>query len=332
MTFTATKRYALGKTIPLTFSGGSGGVPYSGSSSRVLAIGETQACSDPVYPGWFGLSKFSRDELYWSRQKASVPSDGFYWALGQNAPGGYAGAGVYDYATVRDIEQTYRSGPLTVGTGFVRSTVHGIYPGWGPTAVLGRFTKPGYPSVCVLGASWSSGFFDDNNTAPWLATGLGMMAHAALNAGALSNTIAFTDISHGSFGADDFMIMPAKAFWKFQYCNIVFDDLGGNDLSPGGVPPAGVVSNNQVLWNLAHVAGAQVIQMMMGMRTTSTSNCWFPANDQSHDTGFSAGATADQTNTALNTARAAGQVETLFDVAMSGINDSTDRWKWRRMA
>ena len=104
---------ATGLVIPLTFSG---------SSSVAMTAGQTQVCSDPVYPGWFGLTKFSRDEIYWSRQKGSVPSvdSQLVFPLSVASPGGYTGAGTYTFTRRTMLKQTYKSGAITTGTGWVQ--------------------------------------------------------------------------------------------------------------------------------------------------------------------------------------------------------------------
>ena len=112
-----------------------------------------------------------------------------------------------------------------------------------------------------------------------------MMAHAAVNAGAISNSIAFTSIAHAGFAASDFVGFPAKTFWPLQYCNIVFDDLAANDISNGNNNTT-IMGNAQTLWNKIHAVGAPVIQMMINMRTTSTDSCWFLGSDQTYITRF----------------------------------------------
>lgn len=58
-------------------------VYFSGSRTKVIADGDTDIQSDPVYPSSFGLTKFSKDEEYYIKGRVTG-SVNFYVPFGQN--------------------------------------------------------------------------------------------------------------------------------------------------------------------------------------------------------------------------------------------------------
>lgn len=314
---------ALVKTAPMA---------WSGSPTATILIDSTQNMSDPVFPAAFGLTKFSKDTLYWVRVKAQlgVSSDTQGWPIGIQAS--YTGAAgiIYPRANDSQASSVYGTGTLATPSGGGQTgSGSGTTNSFGPSAVIGRCLTPGNPSVAVLGASFSTGTGDQIPTP--LPTGIGMMAHAALNNGAISGTIPFTTIGHGSLGATNFVNpaqFPAKVFWPLQYANIAFVDLGANDIGPeqGPETPATVLSEQQQLWTLAKNAGALLVQMSMNQRTGSSNN-WDNAAGQTYDTNFGPGSNAATLNTLLSAQLADGAVSALFN-SQTGTTDPGDIWKW----
>ena len=303
-------------STPITFSGG-----------RTLAVapGAVNVHSDTL------TTSIVADQLYWERITATVPAPGVV-GIGAFTDPLFTGAITWFYDPVNNIDQVDGVGPLTRPTTPVTKA-----QGYGASAILGRCPESGHRSVVNVGASFSVGFDDPytwtgtacspDGTA--IAAGIGIMPHAAMNNGVITGTIPFTKITLGGTGATQSATWT-KSQAYFQYANILFDDMGANDIS-AGLTPAQIMTLHTDpttgLWTIARKAGVQrVVAMQMNQRTNST-NQWIDAAGQTPQTGFNTGQVGDQLNGLYATAQTAGTLD--GQLTLSGTQDPGNRWLWK---
>jgi hypothetical protein len=294
-------------------------ITFASSPGTTLATGAANVHSDTL------TANLPKDQLFWIRISATIPAAG-NWQFGPYTNANFAGAQTYLYPPANNIDQVYATGALTQPAQSVATTT-----GFGPSAILGHCTTPGNPAVINLGASFSTGLDDfavSTGGAPCAlsngstAAGIGMMSRAALNNGAISGTIPFMKIALGGTGAANALTWT-KSFNYFQYGNILFDDMGANDV-PGGTAST-IYNNNLQVWQNARAAGVQrVVVMQMNQRTVSTDN-WMTLANQTPQNGFNTGQVGDQLNTLYQNAPV-GTIDGQF--TLHATQDPTSRWLW----
>lgn len=306
-------KVALENTSPTTFTP----IKFGGLAGTTLADGASNQHSDTL------TISLVPNQLYWIRITGTIPAAGNL-PEGANTGINYAGTASYLYPPANDIDQVYATGAMTAPSGSLAQNY-----GYGPSAILGRCATAGHLAVANIGASWSVGNDDYQvssggaacaDSGNMIATGYGLMPHAALGAGgAISGAIPYTKITQGGSGAAEALTWT-KSVTYLQYANVLFDDMGANDV-PGGVA-ATIYNNNLQMWQNARAVGVErIVVMQMNQRTSSTDN-WATAANQTPGNGFNTGQVGDQINTMYQTAPIDGQL------TLATTQDSSTRWKW----
>ena len=276
---------------------------FNGLRSTTMAAGAFNVLSDPL------TITIAQNQLYWLRVTATQPGgvSGAIWQYNNFANALFAGADSEQYPQVQDIDQVDNVGVLTVPTNSIA-----LIQSFGPTAVLGRCPETGHPSVINVGASWSFGTDTSmlsatpgptgpacTDTGTRTATGQGLMGAAALKGGVVTDptgaipfikfviggSTAFQVINPPPTGPGFAWINKMQAY--FKYANILFDDMGANDIGNTGQTPATIYANNKTLWTSARASGVQkVVVMQMTPRTTDSVDHWATLANQLVDIGF----------------------------------------------
>lgn len=291
-------------TVPVTFEG-----EYSATLSR----GELQRKSDPLPASAFGLTKFSRDALYWVRITATIPSSGSFL---EGPSTGSAGAATYYCTPANNIDQVYSTGVLTAPTGATQRNF-----GYGPSAVLGAYLEPGMLSAIGIGDS----IMMNNNDPTPVASGPAFFSRAAMDNGVASGVIAQTKIARGGTLASQFAA-NTRAQTYFAFGNVLVDEFGANDTTSGATA-ATTFGHCQTTWDAARDYGIErIVRTLLIGRTDSTDDYETEANQAYHGVAWTPGGPVSQLNDLFEGALADGEIDAL--VTNDGSRDPTFPYKW----
>ena len=292
-------KLALENTAPVATTP----VTFGGQRNVTLAPGTVAQRSDAI------AGPVVANQLYWIRVTATTPNVGL-WQLGPFADPAFTGAAMYMYPPSQNIDQVDLTGALTQpGPSAIRPQA------FGPSATLGICPGTGNRSVVSIGASWLVGLDDPFASTPpalpatatacavngtSIASGIGSIAHASLNVGGAVQFpfIKIAVSGTGTVDAKNWMdgSPTGRAQSYLQYGNILFDDMGANDIN--SLTAAQIETNNQAMWALARAAPyniQQVVVMEMTQRTASTDK-WSTLANQTPFVGFGLGTDAATVN------------------------------------
>lgn len=235
-------------------------VTFSAAASKTINPGDTDIQSDPILPSAFGLSKFTKGDLYWYRDDRSVAltTDRFptsnpgYTSYGSGA----VGLKLADGAVVAPSNGY---GTMTFTSGWAN------YANPYMPIILGRALSGDTRSVIAAGDSIVSGQGDVT------ADGLvGSFTRALFDTDRVSNPVAginfgIAGVTAGVWnnGTGD----KLRAYLK--YCTHCYEAFGTNDwISSPGSTTAAAIAASRVIWDACAAVGTDVLRPKLIPRTT----------------------------------------------------------------
>ena len=305
-------------------------VLFGGAATRVVAAGDTDINSDPIYPSAFSLGSFALGSKWWIRARISVASNGDTLPLSmpynQFVPRGGTFPSwlgwAYDPAVNTTTGAISGTGTISLGTG-VGDDTHC------PTIVLlGRFVSGDPMTWTCLGDSTA-----DASTDTLTGNGYaGQFSRALIN-----------DAFNGGYGAGIGMaasgakaqmwtggsnVTKATAYWK--YTKGAVESFGANHFNIGAgagdslVTIQGVV---QSLWTMLRAQGiTEILRLTVRSRTTSTDLWATLANQTPISADYDTGGLAEQFNTWLSTQISGTAISAVLPLTTS--RHPSDDWSW----
>ena len=233
-------------------------VTFGGLRTKTINPGDVDIQSDPIMPAAFGLSSFTRGDLYYIRQELQVtnstdqlpqgsvsynPSYGYPEAVGLKIPvGGPAVSPVDSYGNM------LFSG--TSGTDWANYNNPYI------PIILGRAVSGDIKSIIGVGDSIVSGQGDSQ------PKGLsGSFTRALFDTDNISNPIAGANFGMaGTIAATWSNATSSRLKAYLKYAKYMYEEFGTNEYqSAPGTAPATVLASSQAIWTAATAAGVVTI-------------------------------------------------------------------------
>lgn len=293
-----------GFVVPILFSGG---------RSKTIVDGDVDIYCDWLYPSQFGLAKFSRGDMFYTKELGTVPVvNGRLPTQNRNASD-YTGCQMFFYAPNETTVSTVDAAGVFTSTGALLYTrANGAAP-----VVYGTFIGGDKPVRLVHGDSITEGTGDGA-----FKHGRGWFQRAQVDADGDSNPYASINLAiHGSTSA-----LAANARMKsyYAYANSVVIFYGTNDFgSVGtGTTSAAMLTSVNTMKTAANTGGiTKVAVHELGVRASSSDSLWANEANQTTFSGWGAGGEPDLYNQALATA---GFTTVFTNQSCRG----TDRFKW----
>lgn len=317
ITHFALERLNATLTVPVTFGGNPG----------VIMATDGHATSDKLYASAFGLSKFTKGERYWMRDREKAVPGGVF------IPGGYSAkvatsvvasgtfAEYYDLATESAID-VYGTGPMTTQTG--RFTIGTAAPG--PQAIVGKFINSGEISMLVTGDSVDWGTGDKTSLVTTIA-GSGHVDRSMVNG---SGTAVIPFLNWAVPGSSTPDITDATIRQYYQYANVLYLGHALNDigLTSDGADMPTIYSNMLAQHAYARSVGIKrILRRGVPPVTTSAGGQWVSAVDQTVKNDFLPGSYGDQYEAQLAAWKTSGEIHDWVGVR-SPVADATEAYKW----
>lgn len=241
-------------------------ITFNGLRSVTLAAGDYDIQSDAISPAPFGLTKFSRGELYWIRAIITVPTTSGRIPFGGRAIAQRTGTSFtwYNPSTYTITNGVDSTGAIT-GTG---TSYYARSAGWNPI-LLGRFTS-GDP-MTVFGCGDSIHFGQGDTTA--VPNGYGIFGRSCVDADGVSNARANINFNRIGSSTGDFTTGYPWMRNYMKYCNTLVDNYGTNDLGSGGAGSVATIEANLLLiWGYfkSFNPNGKIIRSYIYPRTSST--------------------------------------------------------------
>jgi hypothetical protein len=302
--------------VPVTFSGG---------RLRVLADGENDAQSDALLPSQFGLSKFSRGELYWFKARYSVPltTDRIPYSDRSRTSLTGSQASWYDPA-VTAVTSTDVAGAYTAtGTAFDIQN-NNLCP-----ILLGHPIVDG-KSFIACGDSIGAITGDNSNTQ--IRMGAGFIQRSMHDANALTNPLPCLNFCRVG-NAYQALTDPANTRWRsfIKYAKHAIDEMGTNNLGISGTDwtaqeYSDYQTTTQSLWSIFRANGiSKIIRTQFLARTASTDQ-WATLANQTPNVRWAAGGRRDQLHAWFVARQTAGEIDYVVDMAPARDPSDTNKW------
>lgn len=268
----AIESQSLGISKPLTFSG---------SRSITVPDGGTDIVSDELDCSEFGLSKFTRGEIYWIRFRLSVAAVGMKFPRGQLSnsfwPAGTVG--YYFDPAITTPSPVDGVGALTY-TGTAPSTLP--IP-WAPV-IIGRYFDRDPETWMIVGDSIVNGATDTTATNGVV----GFTRRAMWDADGISNPVSHFNAGKPGGQANAWTTANSplvKAY--FKYARFGLEEYGTNTFAAG---PSGNLSfgksQSQAIWTAMKAAGIEKVVRTYLLPRTDSTDSWATEANQS---GFGGG-------------------------------------------
>ena len=291
-----------GGWAPVTFDGG--------SRSKTIAAGASDVQTDAILPGAGTLDQtvFKQGDLYWIRFHGEVaaPTDNLPYMWDPIDQRESTGAGMWSYAsgTMAQID----------GSGAFTNVGPAAYSPDAPApVVLGTFTAPAQ-SYFGIGDSILLG---TGESVPADTLGTRGFFERAMQAAQQAYLIyAVSGITAGQIAGYD----PWADYAK--YTTTAVEESGVND---SGASAATIESRLESIWDTLRAAGVDKILRTDIPPSTSSTDYWSTAQDQSYRGSFGPGLTMDAVRQWLQ-----AQVGQGIDavVPLDAIRDPSDPWKY----
>lgn len=292
-----------GVTVPVT---------YQGSRSFTVAAGTAVQLTDAVSASAFGVSSIPANADVYVRVLLDITA-------GQSFPSypmftedkGYR----YDPSGGNTSDDVDSTGVMAVPTSADGSN----QPPFAPIGLFGRYTRA-TKSLLFLGDSIVTSSNDANTQGN---AGGCWIRRAAWAAG-----IGYFGFTIGSYAAGYWSLANTKRKALLGYFTDALNELGLNDIGPGGTP----ITANRGIWTDLRAGGIQrIYQTSTTPKTTSTTKFSDVAN-QTPVGGFTSGAERDTTNASyLADVGVSGRIDGVLDVA-AVVQDGSVPTKWAARA
>ena len=289
-------------------------VTWNGETSKEIPRGYVDLHSDKIYASSFGLSKFTKGEIYYIKSIESVPSSGGYYPIHGRLSVSQIGLDTqtawYNPANTT-VSTVLESGQFSAtGTPLANATY-----AYRPVVVMKPIDSSA-KSVIGIGDSITYGSGDSGT--PQIH-GIGYLQRAIREGGDY-----LPSINHGrnSITAANTNIFT---YWRFflRYSNIAVVALGTNDMS-GAVSAATLQARLQDTWSIIRQSRvSNIIELPLITKASSTDG-YLTTINQTIDTNWLT--VPDEVNTWLDTKVADNTIEAVID--RSGIVDSIEPYKW----
>lgn len=285
-----------------------------GSTSKTIRSGYADYHTNKIYPSSFGLTKFTKGEVYYIKEINSVPVAGDRYPI----QGRYAVSqiGLNTQTAVYNPASTTPSNVNEVGqftaTGTALSNITYAYRPF----VLGKPVNASAISIIGIGDSITYGSGD---TGTPQIHGIGYLQRAIREGG---DYIPCINNGRNSITAANTNIWT---YWRFflRYANTAVVALGTNDMSSGPTL-ATLQSRIQTTWDIVkHGRVSKIIEVPLLTNTTSTDNYLTTTNQTINSNWVTV---PSQFNDWLATKVTDLTIDGVID--RSGVVDATEPYKW----
>lgn len=294
-------------------------VYFGGSRSITLINGTSNIQSDAIDPASFSLAQFTKGEKYFLKGKITVSSAAHYIPYTQRY---YGDNSSEDQVVTFDPGSTTCSSTDTAGKYTQTGTAFTVKNNGYQPIVLGTPLDSTVPAYIIVGDSIAD-YANDNSTAGLGGRAFGL--RAMHDAGAVTNPIPALNVArYGSASNLAYYGGKWKAFIK--YTNRAIEEYGTNDIGTGTPPTLTDVEDRIVeIWaSLKRNGVSKIIRTKLLPRTTSTDS-WQTEANQTYQTNWGVGESADLLNDWLETKLADASIEALTEGTTAR---GTDPLKW----
>ncbi len=302
-------------------------VTFNGKTSVVMSAAQAYYDSDPVYPSQLGLQYFPADGQFWLRHFGYTNTANATVPCGNLLTGVATGNKYSSFPMTTAVDYTLQSGLLPAQIGETNAGVASVVQTFGPTGMIGRFRKANVQSQCIIGDSIAWGV-NDYGSGGYVGriTGQGPFHLAAVAAGSDTGTIAQVSLAIVGDIASVYILNNARRSTYYQYCNVMVEELGINDIgSTGSGVVATIQANKQTIWAAGRAAGIQKIFVPYYMPRTSSSDTWKTEANETYISAYNSSGKTEQMNTWLSGTMYPGTID-----GYDAMNSSrgVDPYKW----